>query len=241
MPTTLAGRMIVLRPDGAPVAGPANEHARKHCRRVGARFSVAAPKRIKTMNEEKKTKTSTELTVKRENDLQLCDAMLEATSSSDAKLLYKKGVWYLLGDEIPMGKEYIAYPMEAMHGAAKWEDDHVVEQRIGRIVDKFPKFKREDFPADEDWKSQVALALEDPETGEFVTFVSCSTGGSIGLNRLIKATARAVKKGTGDLAPLVRLSTGTFPSPEFGTIDRPEFEIVPRQSLKTEMNDTIPF
>jgi hypothetical protein len=167
--------------------------------------------------------------------------MLEATSSSDPKLLYKKRVWSLLGETVPMDKEYIAYPMEAMHGGAKWEDDRVVDQRIGRIVDKFPKFKREDFPADEDWKPQVALLLEDPETGEFVTFVSASAGGSIGVDRLIKATARAVKKGTGDLAPLVRLSTGTFPSPEFGTIDRPEFEIVPHQSLKTEMSDEIPF
>jgi hypothetical protein len=184
---------------------------------------------------------SNELTVQRENALQLCDVMLEATSSSDAKLLYKKGVWSLLGETVPMGKEYIAYPMEAMQGAAKWEDDRVVEQRIGRIADKFPKFKRENFPADEDWKPQVALALEDPETGEFVTFVSCSAGGSIGLDRLIKATARAVKKGIGDLTPLVRLSTGTFPSSEFGTIDRPEFEIVPRQSLKTETGDEIPF
>jgi hypothetical protein len=198
-------------------------------------------KSLELLNEEKRSKMKNELAVQRENEVQLCDAMLEATSSSDAKLLYKKRVWYLLGDEVPIGKEYIAYPMEAMHGAAKWEDDHVVEQRIGRIADKFPKFKREDFPADEDWKPQVALALEDPETGEFVTFVSCSTGGSIGLDRLIKATARAVKKGIGDLTPLVRPSTGTFPSPEFGTIDRPEFEIVPRHSLKTETGDEIPF
>ena len=189
-------------------------------------------------NDEKKN----EVAVRRENTLQLCDTMLDETSSSDTKLLYKKGVWYLLGDEVPMGKEFIAYPMDAMRGAAKWEDDdHVVEQRIGRIADKFPAFKREDFPADEDWKPQHALPLEDPETGEIISFVSCSTGGKIAVERLIKATARAVKKGKGDITPLIRLGTGTFPSPEYGTIDRPEFEIVPRESLKTEMNDEIPF
>jgi hypothetical protein len=198
-------------------------------------------KSLELLNEEKRSKMTNELAVQRENALQLCDAMLEETSSSDDKLLYEKRVWYLLGDEVPMGKEYIAYPMEAMRGAVKWEDDHPVEQRIGRIVEKFPKFKRQDFPADENWQPQVALLLEDPETGEFVTFVSCTNGGSIGLDRLIKATARAVKKGTGDLTPLVRLSTGTFSSPEFGTIDRPEFEIVPRHSLKTETGDEIPF
>jgi hypothetical protein len=131
--------------------------------------------------------------------------------------------------------------MEAMRGAVKWEDDHPVEQRIGRIADKFPKFKREDFPADENWKPQVALALEDPETGVFVTFVSCSVGGGIGVERLVNATAKAVKKGTGDITPLIRLGAGTFGFAEFGKIDRPEFEIVSRQSLKTESGDEIPF
>jgi hypothetical protein len=139
-----------------------------------------------------------------------------------------------------MGTEFIAYPMDAMRGFAKWEDDHVVDQRVGRIADKF-NIRREELPADEDWQPQYVLPLENPETGEVVLFVSCSTGGKIGLERLIKATARAVKKGTGDITPLIRLSTGTFPSTEYGTIDRPEFEIVPRESLKTEMNDAIPF
>ncbi len=183
---------------------------------------------------------SNELAVQRENTLQLCDTMLEETSSTDPKLLYKKRVWFLRGDEVSMGKEFIAYPMEALRGLAKWEDDHVVDQCIGRIADKF-KITRADLPADEEWKPQYVLPLEDPETGEVVLFVSCSTGGKIGIERLIKATARAVKKGTGDITPLIQLSTGTFPSTEFGTIDCPEFEIVPRESLKTEMNEAIPF
>ena len=198
-------------------------------------------KSLELLNEDKGSKMSNEVAVQRENALQLCDVMLEETSSSDPKLLYKKGVWYSRGDEVPMGREFIAYPMDVMRGAARWKDDHVVEQRIGRIADKFAPFKPEDFPADEGWKPQHVLLLEDPETGEVVCFVSCSTGGKVGVERLIKATARAVKKGTGDITPLIRLSTGTFPSSDFGTIDCPEFEIVPRESLKTEMNDKIPF
>jgi hypothetical protein len=183
---------------------------------------------------------SSELVVQRENALQLCDVMLEETSSSDPKLLYKKRVWYLRGDVVPMGREFIAYPMDAMRGLAKWEDDHVVDQRVGRIADKF-KINRDDLPADEDWKPQYVLPLEDPETGEVILFVSCSTGGKIGVERLIKATARAVKKRTGEITPLIRLSTGTFPSTDFGTIDCPDFEIVPRESLKTEMSHEVPF
>jgi hypothetical protein len=127
-----------------------------------------------------------------------------------------------------------------MRGFCRWEDDRVVEQRIARIADKFA-LKREDLPEDEDWKPQYALPLEDPETGEVVMFVSCATGAKIAVEKLIQSTARAVKKGTGDLTPLIRLSAGTFQSPDFGTVARPVFEIVPRQSIKMEMSDEIPY
>jgi hypothetical protein len=183
---------------------------------------------------------SDELALKRENALELCDTMLDETSSSTPRLLCKKGEWSMNGEDVPLGKEFIAYPMDAMRGFCRWEDDKVVEQRIGRIADKF-SLKREELPEDEDWQPQHVLPLEDPETGEVVMFVSCATGAKIAVEKLIHATARAVKKGTGDLTPLIRLSAGTFPSPEFGTIPRPAFEIVPRQSLKTEMSDEVPF
>jgi hypothetical protein len=45
-----------------------------------------------------KENKATELTVQRENILELCDRMLEETSSSEPKLLYKQGVWYLCGE-----------------------------------------------------------------------------------------------------------------------------------------------
>ena len=196
-------------------------------------------KSLELLNEEKRPSMSNELAVQRENALQLCDAMLDETSSSVPHLLCKKGEWFKSGEKVPSGKEFISFPMDAMRGLCRWEDDRVVEQRIGRIADKFG-LKREDLPEDEDWKPQIALPLEDPDTGEVVMFVSCSVGGKIAVEKLIQTTARAVKKGTGDLTPLIRLSTGTFPSPDFGTIIRPAFEIVPRQSLKTEMSDDIP-
>jgi hypothetical protein len=181
------------------------------------------------------------VTVKRQNALELADAMLEETSASVPKLLCKKGVWSMSGEEVPAGKEFIAYPMDAMRGASRWEDDRVVEQRVGRIADKFPAFKKEDFPDGEDWKPQVAMALEDPESGEIVMFVSCSTGGKIAVDKLIHSTATAVKKGNGDLTPLVRLAASSFTSSEFGNVIRPAFEIVPRETLATELSDKIPF
>ena len=184
---------------------------------------------------------SNDLTVQRQNELALCDTMLEETSASAPKILCKKGVWSKGGEEIPAGSEYIAYPMDALRGVCRWENDMPVEQRVGRIADKFPSFNKESFPAEEGWKPQVAMVLEDPETGELFTFVSASVGGKIAVEKLINQTASAVKRGTGDLTPLVRLAVSSFPSEEFGTIIRPAFEIVPRVSIKAELNDEIPF
>ncbi len=173
-------------------------------------------------------------------DLELVDAMLEETASATPRLLCKKGVWSLSGEEVPSGKEYVAYPGDALRGFCRWENDRVIDQKVGRIADRFV-LKREDLPEEEDWKPQYAVPLEDPESGEVVLFVSCSTGGKIAVEKLIHATATAVKKGKGDLTPLVRLATSSFTSEQFGTIIRPAFEIVPRESLKTEMSDNIPF
>lgn len=191
---------------------------------------------------------SNDIAVQRKNDLELCNAMLEQTSSSLSKLLCKKAEWSMNGEDVQLGKEYIAYPMDALHGVCQWKDDHFVDQRTGRIADKSVLkvekdqliFNGETFAKADGWQSQYAMPLEDPETGEIISFVSCATGAKIAITKLIQATARAVKKGMGDLTPLVRLSAGTFPTTDFGMVPRPAFEIVPRQSLKDELNDDIP-
>jgi hypothetical protein len=181
-----------------------------------------------------------DLAVQHENALQLADAMLEETQSATPRLLCKKGTWSLAGEEIPEGKEFIAYPGDALRGFCLWQDDRVVEQRVGRIADRF-NLKREDLPADEDWKPQYALPLEDPETGDVVLFVSCSTGGKIAVEKLMRLTATAVKRGKGSLTPLVRLSKSAFNSDQYGTIIRPAFEIVPSETVEKELDDKIPF
>ncbi len=100
-----------------------------------------------------------DLTVQRQNDLELCDAMLEQTSSSVPKILCKKGEWSKGGEDISAGKEFIAYPMDAMRDLCRWDGDHVVEQRIGHIADKFA-LKREDLPEDEDWNRKWQCRLK---------------------------------------------------------------------------------
>jgi hypothetical protein len=175
----------------------------------------------------------------------VADVMLAETASSNPLLRFKKGEYFIGDDEIEAGHEYIAYPFDTMCGFARWEDDRVVEQRLGRIADKF-HLEREDLPADEDWAEQRVLPLEDADTHEVVAFVSSSFGGKKAINNLISATARAVKEGRGNATPLIRLAVGSFTSKEYGRIACPVFEIVnqPPQEVKPieeELSDSIPF
>jgi hypothetical protein len=89
--------------------------------------------------------------------------------------------------------------------------------------------------------------LEDVDTGEFFAFVSGSWGGKKAINTLINHTARAVKAGTGEATPTIRLMVGSFTSKEYGRIACPEFELVkplaaePGKAIEVEMSDEVPF
>ena len=175
----------------------------------------------------------------------VADVMLAETASSNPLLRFKKGEFFIGDDEVEVGHEYIAYPFDAMRGFVQWKDDTVVEQRLGRIRDAFI-LEREDLPENEDWKPQYVLPLEDPETGEFVAFVSGSFGGKKAIHNLINTTARTVKAGRSEATPLIRLAVGSFTSKEYGKIACPSFEIVKqtvevKPTIKEEMSDGIPF
>ena len=75
----------------------------------------------------------------------VADVMLAETASSNPMLRFKKGKWLIGEDEIEAGHEYRAYPFDAMRGFVRWADDAPVEQRIGRIADRF-NLEREDLP-----------------------------------------------------------------------------------------------
>jgi hypothetical protein len=147
--------------------------------------------------------------------------------------------------EIEAGREYIAYPFDALRGFVRWQNDVIVDRRLGRIANKFG-LEREDLPADEDWAPQYVLPLHDVETGEVCAFVSSSFGGRKAVSALINRAARAVKEGRGNATPLIRLAVGSFNSKEFGEIACPSFEIVNqmvevKQTVEAEMSDSVPF
>jgi hypothetical protein len=157
----------------------------------------------------------------------IANVMLEETSGSNALLLYdfNEGRFRRGDDEIELGREYIAYPFDALRGFVRWQDGKVVDKRLGLIRDKF-KIEREELPEDEDWQPQHVLPLEDAQTGEFLAFASGSVGGKIACEKLINATARLVKAGRGNATPRVKIGIGKFKS-GYGEKDRPDFEIVP--------------
>jgi hypothetical protein len=175
----------------------------------------------------------------------VADVMLAETASSNPLLRFKKGKYYLNDTEVAVGREYNAYPFDAMRGFARWLDGVVVEQRLGRIANKFG-LEREDLPADEDWAPQYVLPLHDAESGEVCAFVSSSFGGRKAVNTLINSVARAVKEGRGNATPLIRLAVGSFNSKEFGEIACPIFEVVNqmvevKQTIEAELSDSVPF
>src|SRR5262249_32836339 len=142
---------------------------------------------------------------------------LAETASANPLLRFKKGEYFIGDTLIEVGTEFTAYPFDALRGFVRWENDAVAEQRIGRIADRF-NLEREDLPADQGWKAQYVLPMQNAESGEIVAFVSGSFGGKKAINTLINAVARAVKEGRGDATPSVRLMVTSFTSKEFGKI-----------------------
>jgi hypothetical protein len=170
----------------------------------------------------------------------VADVMLSETTSSALLLRFKKGDYFIGDDQIEVGHEFRAYPFDALKGFVRWEDNTVSEQRLGRIADRF-ELERDELPADEDWKEQRVLPLEDFETGDFVAFASGSYGGKRAINDLIRITAQAVKSGRGDQTPIIKLAVSHFTSKEYGKIPCPKFEVVNEPPKPDDMTDEIPF
>jgi hypothetical protein len=55
------------------------------------------------------------------------DNILKETSRSNPRLLFKKGKFYIGEDQIPLGREYVAFPLDWARGWVKWEDGRIVD------------------------------------------------------------------------------------------------------------------
>jgi hypothetical protein len=69
------------------------------------------------------------------------DRILQETARSNPLLRFKEGKFLIRDDEIEVGREYIAYPMDWCRGWVKWVDGAIVDQRMiprGRRVGREP-------------------------------------------------------------------------------------------------------
>jgi hypothetical protein len=153
------GAMIVLRPDGAPVAGPANEHARAFAA-MFARIFIGGNSKERTM-ENSNSNLPTQ-----NNDV--ADIVLQKMVARTPLLRFRNGVFQIGQDEVLIGTEYTAYPLDGRWGWVLFEDRQLIDQRMGPISGgPIPK------PDERDWQFQYQIPLETMD-GELIAFVTSS-------------------------------------------------------------------
>ena len=164
-------------------------------------------------------------------------AFLEAVSSVPMVLLkFKKTKFVMHDTEVALGTEYIANCAEWSRGWLKFEGDELLERRMGRVADRFRVPERDELGdmdkslwgvddeglPNDPWVRQDCLPFENPETGEYLVFVTSSTGGRIAVEGLCNRFVRNLDKGL----PRIKLATATFHTRKFGDVNRPDFPIV---------------
>lgn len=162
------------------------------------------------------------------------DVILRETARANPMLRFKEGEYLVGEDKIPLGREYLVYPLDWTRGWVKWADGAIVEQRMVRVADDVKLPTREELGdndkslwEDEEkdpWVFQNILPMDDLETGEYTIFVTGSIGGKIAVEALCNGVVRAYKKGRQSGLPIIGLATKPFPT-KFGTKPRPHFPV----------------
>jgi hypothetical protein len=171
----------------------------------------------------------------------VADIVLQEMVARTPLLRFRNVVFNIGQGEVPLGTEYISYPLDGRWGWVLFEDRELVDQRMGPISGgSIPK------PDERDWQFQYQIPLETMD-GELIAFVTSSTGGRIAVEELCLKAANNKKAGR-DYTPKVRLAITTFKSKDHGKKERPKFEIVdaPVEISETkkklaDFGDEIPF
>src|SRR5262249_22936862 len=72
------------------------------------------------------------------------------------------------------------------------------------------------------WVLQYYLALEDVETGELLTFVTGTAGGTNAIGKLCGQFARNAKNGR----PIIRLGASSYKHRSYGRVEVPDFPVI---------------
>jgi hypothetical protein len=157
--------------------------------------------------------------------------LLKATTRANPILRYKKGKYFIGEDEVPLGREYIAFPREWTRGWVKWEDGQVVAERLGKPAEGYVPLDRDELgdnekQGEEDpWSQQNLLPLVDVETDEFIVFASSSFGGSLAIQKVVNRYSREIAAGKNLGNPTIKIDTYDRPSKDYDPIPTPRFII----------------
>jgi hypothetical protein len=186
--------------------------------------------------------------------------ILKQTTRSNPLMRFIKGTYKVGDEEIALGREYVAFPLQWTRGWVKWQGGQIVagSERLGKVADGFVPCERDELgdldktkweDADSDpWALQNLLPLEDAETGEFLVFVSGSFGGKIAIEKLCNRVAREISAGRNLGNPTIKLDVAEFNTKKYGKVPRPDFiitgwenEDAPLPPTNEAMGDEIPF
>jgi hypothetical protein len=224
----------------------------------------------KTMTHERKDLTT------RDTEIENISRTAQDDGGFEKILKFNKGTYAIGDEEIAVGAEFVAHVPAWTKCWIKFRDGKVVERKLYRVAAGEQPVEREELddrdsktwpdgldgkPSDA-WVLQNLLPLENLETNEVIIFASPSTGGKISIGDLSRLYTRRARKVANCGLPIIKLAVSSFPSPKFGKVSRPHFEIVgwdepsadsdievmppttpttPTTSSKNEFDDSIPF
>jgi hypothetical protein len=216
-----------------------------------------------TQNQESKN-----LTVRQSSEVENLRTAAQGDTGFGKILKFKKGEYFIGEEEIPLGTEYLAHPVGWIKCWIKFVDRKVAERKMYRVALGERPPEREDLddldkgkwpegfdgkPADP-WVFQYLLPLENLSDGEVVIFVTSSGGGKQAVAELCDAYVKRTKK-TGCGQPIIKLAKTVIPSPKYGKVPRPLFdvvrwdeqeatgdvEVIPPATSEDDFRDEIPF
>lgn len=194
----------------------------------------------------------------------LRDAVQES-SGMEKLLKFKKGRYFLDGEEIDQGTRFLVHVVGFARAWVKFKGGELKERRMYRaskgeqpppredLDDKDPKSwdpGPDGHPSDP-WVYQFLLPMEAEASGDFCFFVTSSFGGKRAVSDLVNQYSRRHMDGQ----PMIELSEAVMPTKRFGDVARPFFKIVgwdrsavlvrdpnlPSDTKPNDMNDEIPF
>ena len=160
-------------------------------------------------------------------------------------LKFVDGRYIVGGEEVPVGRKYVACIAEMRRGWSKFVGGRLVDQKIGRVADGFKPPPRETLGdtdaaqwerdgndvARDPWAEQIYLVLEDEETGEPVVFVTGSKGGMKAVGEVCGIYGRSPEAGL----PIISLGVRSYLHKVYRrNIQEPHLKIVGRTGATAE-------